>query len=355
MIAPGNTAVVYTYHSEIATWDVPEGTPQLELGNLRPSLAERASRRLVRLAGGRPGDYADWSLGRFMRRTGVRVVLSEWLTDSLRYFDLCRSLDVRFYAHAHGYDSTLKMLSDPQRQAQYRVYADAAGVITVSQLQKDRLASMVGIPAEKIHVRHPGIDVPEAPPKHPARDTIKCLAVGRMLPKKAPLETLEAFANAYRAEPRLRLDYIGEGPLMDVAIKYVQEHDLGEVVHLLGAQPADVTLGYFRASDLYILHSIVDPGTGDEEGLPSTILEAMASGIPVVSTLHAGIPEAVAHGETGFLVQEGDVDAMAEYILNLARDADLRAAVGRKGWEVARERYSSDKCAARLREVLGLN
>jgi glycosyltransferase involved in cell wall biosynthesis len=98
----------------------------------------------------------------------------------------------------------------------------------------------------------------------------------------------------------------------------------------------------------------VDPVSGDSEGLPVSIIEAMAHGLPVVSTRHAGIPEAVVHGETGLLVEEGDLSAMAEAILRLAHDAALRDKMGLAAHERARAHFTWQLERDRLREVLGL-
>src|SRR5690606_2027114 len=96
------------------------------------------------------------------------------------------------------------------------------------------------------------------------------------------------------------------------------------------------------------------PGTGDEEGLPVAILEAMASGLPVVSTRHAGIPEAVIEGTTGYLVDEGDTAGMAAHVVRLARDAELRRRMGHAGWQRALQSFSWPRERARLLELLGL-
>ena len=85
------------------------------------------------------------------------------------------------------------------------------------------------------------------------------------------------------------------------------------------------------------------------------ILEAMAQALPVVSTRHAGIPEAVVEGSTGLLVEEGDAGAMADCLLTLSKDADLRARLGLAGWRRARERYSWEQERASLLDIFGLD
>jgi glycosyltransferase involved in cell wall biosynthesis len=110
-----------------------------------------------------------------------------------------------------------------------------------------------------------------------------------------------------------------------------------------------------RDADMFLQHSITDPATGDEEGLPVAVLEAMANALPVVATRHAGIPEAVLEGATGYLVDEGDTASMADRIVALARDADRRRNMGRAGWQRAGENFSREKERAALLNILGLH
>jgi glycosyltransferase involved in cell wall biosynthesis len=109
-----------------------------------------------------------------------------------------------------------------------------------------------------------------------------------------------------------------------------------------------------KEADIFVQHSIIDPETGDEEGLPVAILEAMASSLPVVSTYHAGIPEAVNHDETGLLVEEGNSKKMAEYLVTLARDADLRNQMGQAAWQRAQLHFSWQLESKQLRQLMGL-
>jgi glycosyltransferase involved in cell wall biosynthesis len=175
-----------------------------------------------------------------------------------------------------------------------------------------------------------------------------------MVAKKAPMLTLEAFRRALLNNPRMRLDFVGEGDLLDEAIQFVHAHELNDKVKLHGGQPNSVVQEFMKNADIFLQHSRTDPVTGDEEGLPVAILEAMANGLPVVSTRHAGIPEAVVEGVTGYLVDEGDVEAMASHIVLLANNYELRAHFGRSGWQRAQRHFSWKNEKTQLFKVLGL-
>jgi glycosyltransferase involved in cell wall biosynthesis len=278
--------------------------------------------------------------GRFLTRHRVEAVMGEYLDFSLGYLGVARRVGARFYAHAHGYDVS-RRLRDPRWQRAYGRLDEADGVITVSRLSRDRLAAL-GIDPTRIHVVPCGVDVPSEPHARAPGPVVRCVAVGRMVAKKAPIALLDAFRRAHEMCPQLRLDYVGGGPLFAAARQFVESLGLGLVVKLHGWQPTDAVRSLLRDADVFVQHSILDPDTGDEEGLPVSVLEAMAAGLPVVATRHGGIPEAVVAETTGALVAERDVAEMAAQIVRLAVDPDLRSRFGRAAWQRAREHYTWD-------------
>ena len=171
---------------------------------------------------------------------------------------------------------------------------------------------------------------------------IKCIAVGRMVSKKGPLLLLESFRLASEKNDLLKLDFVGAGILYDKALQYVTDFKLEDKVTMHGSLQNDVVINMMKEADIFLQHSITCPDTGDQEGLPVAILEAMAYSLPVVSTFHAGIPEAVKNNESGFLVEEGDTNAMAEAILNLAQDETLRINMGKTGREIIEKKFTWD-------------
>jgi glycosyltransferase involved in cell wall biosynthesis len=127
---------------------------------------------------------------------------------------------------------------------------------------------------------------------------------------------------------------------------------LEPVVTLHGWQPTAAIQACCGDSDVFVQHSILDPETGDEEGLPVAVLEAMAAGLPVVATRHGGIPEAVVAETTGALVGEGDVTEMAAQVVRLAADPDLRSRFGRAAWQRVREHYTWEAERRALLEIM---
>jgi len=289
---------------------------------------------------------------RFLQKHQVQVVMGEWLDWSLPWLRIAQELGIRFFGHAHGYDLSMRLRS-PKWRAEYVRYNRASGVITVSQASRDRLLEL-GLEPMKVHVVPCGVDVPRQPFRRVEQDIIRCVAVGRMVAKKAPILTLDAFRRAAESCPALRLDYIGEGQLLSAVHQFVRAFDLSDRVTLHGGQCNEFVQELMMKADVFLQHSMTDPETGDEEGLPVAILEAMANSLPVVSTRHAGIPEAVLDGVTGYLVEEGDSGGMADRIITLAGNPDLRCCMGEAGWNRAKAYFSWEKEKAELLSILGL-
>jgi glycosyltransferase involved in cell wall biosynthesis len=223
----------------------------------------------------------------------------------------------------------------------------------MSRHSKEALVRL-GLGEQSVHVVPYGVDVPDRAPEHRTGGPVHCLSVGRMVAKKAPLLVLESFRRALGKTPDMRLTMVGDGPLRDAAVDYVRCHDLQKHAELTGSRTPTEVRALLGSADIFVQHSVVDPETGDSEGLPVAILEAMANGLPVVSTRHAGIPEAVVEHETGFLVEEQDVDAMADAIAQLAASASLRERMGGAGHSRAKEHFTWDLERERLRQILGL-
>lgn len=290
-----------------------------------------------------------------IRLHGTTAILGEYLNHSFTFFSALRQrAGLRLFAHAHGYDISLK-LREPLWPENYRRLADMAVLITPSEFARQLLAEH-GVPAERVVVIPYGTSFPKESeiPTRPTEPTgpLRFLAVGRMVGKKAPLNLLKAFQQAEAAHPGITLTVIGDGPLFDTAKAFVESAKLASRVTLLGRQPHDRVIAAFKEHDVYVQHSIVDPETGDMEGLPVAILEAMAWGLPVVSTLHAGIPEGVVHGETGLLSAENDVQTMAANIARLAADPPLVRTLGAAGRVRLEARFSWDVERASLLKLM---
>jgi glycosyltransferase involved in cell wall biosynthesis len=350
-LLPGRTvAVVRSAGANGAGgWTMPG--PTLALNHL-PRRAGRPLVKAARRLGWQPVVEPVRQVRRFLERNQADVIMGEYLDESWPWIGLAKAMGIRFVGHAHGYDVSIR-LRDPVWRARYREYNETAGVIAVSHHSAERLAA-AGVDRTKIHVVPCGVDVPSCPVTRHEHAVVRCLAVGRMVEKKAPIFLLDAFRRAAQGNNRLRLDYVGAGALLPAARQFIRAFQLEPVVTLHGGQPSGTVATLLDDADIFLQHSITDPDSGDEEGLPVAILEAMAHSLPVVSTRHAGIPEAVADGATGYLVDEGDSAGMAERTLALAANVDLRNEMGDAGWRRARDRFAWAHERNTLLEILAL-
>lgn len=351
-LLPGGTVVVATeYERRNADWKA--GCPVLVVNGIRQPLGHRIIHGDSVVEGSTVPDFVAGAVKRFLRKHKVQVILGEYLDQSVRWLDLARELNVRFFAHAHGVDVSGRLRAS-QWRSEYLRYGEGDGVITMSHASHARLISL-GLSESKVHAIPYGVDVPPEHVKRVPGDIVRCLAVGRMVAKKAPILLLDAFRRAFEACPQLRLDYVGAGPLLAAARDFVHAFDLGGRVILHGQQSHEVVRRLMGEADMFVQHSATDIETGDEEGLPVAILEAMSQGLPVVSTRHSGIPEAVSDGITGYLVNEGDAVAMADRIVAIARDNELLQRMSLAGWERASELFTWEREREQLLKLMALS
>jgi len=290
---------------------------------------------------------------RFLRQQKVTVALGEYLDFSIDWCHLMDRLKIAYFIQAHGIDVSSYLCDRKRAEEVAYICRNVAGIFTRSEFHRNRLLE-IGFSENKLYVNPGGVTVDQEWKVRERGEYIFCLAVGRIVPKKGPIFLLDAFRRAAQNCPRLRLDYVGSGPLFPAMRQYVQAHRMGEVVTLHGGvEPGRLAELQARAN-LFLQHSITDPDTGDEEGLPAAIQEAMGQSLPVVSTRHAGIPEAVEHEITGLLSSPGDSKEMARMILLMAEDEKGAAEMSLRAWKKASRDYRWEDERSRLLSAMGI-
>ncbi len=253
----------------------------------------------------------------FLKQERVDVILSEFGNIAPRLAPIAREAGLPIFTYFRGIDASAH-LKNPMRLSSYkRTIPELAGIFAVSQFLLDNLAS-AGVRHPRSFVIPSGVDTALFQPV--AKVPFKCIAIGRLIEKKRPDITIRAFLEATKDVPQARLDVIGEGPFEASCRKIILAQGAQEKVKLLGTQPHEVVREKLASSEVFLQHSVTG-SNGDTEGLPTSIQEAMACGCIVVSTRHAGIPEAVEEGVSGFLADEGDEPSFATAIrqtLNLS-------------------------------------
>jgi glycosyltransferase involved in cell wall biosynthesis len=266
--------------------------------------------------------------------------------------DIAVQSGARLFVHFHGYDASRLLRDFAIRKAYSRLFSVATGIIAPSRYIGEKLMA-AGCPSSKLHVVPCGVDINEFQPVNSDNDGdgARFIAVGRFVPKKAPQRTISAFAQIAARYPTATLDMVGEGSLLTRCKQQVEQLSLSEKVTFHGALPHKAVRSLLASSDIFVQHSVTDD-SGDSEGLPVAILEGMACGLPIVSTRHSGIPEAVLDEVTGLLVPEGDVEAMAAAMSRLLDDPELIKTMGQAGRRRVVENFNSEASLMKLRDVL---
>jgi glycosyltransferase involved in cell wall biosynthesis len=339
-IAPGETVAVAlrSNHPTGGRWNA--DCPVLYLDEI----VNRWPARLAHRAGRSWRELRANAVTSFLRQHDVGVVLGEYLDLFVEFVPVLDTLRIPYVTQGHGIDLSAS-LRDADIARSYQAYRSARAVLTRCEFHRQRLIEL-GLPPQKVHVNPGGVDLPDAAPERAPEAGKRLLAIGRMTAKKGPIYTLEAFRRAAARDPQLRLDYVGGGELEDAVAQFVIACDLQERVTLHGPASEATKARLLEECGVFVQHSLTDPATGDEEGLPASIQEAMANALPVISTRHSGIPEAVVDGQTGLLIDEGDVNGMAEAMLAIGPMAAALGAAGRRralasyGWPHERARLA---------------
>jgi len=297
-----------------------------------------------------PDHVPRFALKRFFSNNGVDVVLAEYGPTGVAVMEACQRAGVPFVVHFHGFDAYHKQTLK-QYESQYkRMFSAARAIIAVSHDMKQQLLNL-GAPQEKVFYNACGVDISLFSGAQPARAEPIAVAVGRFVEKKAPHLTLLAFKEVVEACPDAGLLMIGDGPLWEVCKQLAQALGIDGAVRFLGSRDHVEIAGIMRKALMFVQHSM-GAADGDSEGTPVAVLEAGASGLPVVSTRHGGIPDVVIDGQTGLLVDEGDVSAMAGCMIKLIKNSELAARLGSAAREQVASEFSMQKSIDNLMRIL---
>jgi colanic acid/amylovoran biosynthesis glycosyltransferase len=264
-------------------------------------------------------------LARLRART-PRLVYAHFAPDGHAAMQLAEQLGVPLVTALHGYDVTMTdqamgatRLGREYLQGRPRLQKRGALFLSCSSYVRRRGLD-IGYPEDRTIVHSIGVDVERFKPPTVRRREKFVLFVGRLVEKKGCGNLIEAMVDVQRRSPESDLVVIGAGPLR---LQYeAQAAARGVRCHFLGAQPTTVVREWMARAAVFSVPSVV-ADSGDAEGFGMVFIEAQAMGLPVVSTLSGGIPEAVEHGKTGLLVKECNPAALAEAILELMQNDEL--------------------------------
>jgi len=256
-------------------------------------------------------------------------------------------------ASFYGYDASVKEVVEAYRERYVRLFEDASLILVEGSAMKRRLEAL-GCPSSKIRIHRIGIHPSTYRFRErtgPASGPVTLLMCGRMVPKKGYPIALRALDQARRRGARLALRIIGDGPERPVVEETIRGLGLQDAVRLLGSQPREVFLDEMDRADIYVQPSLTASDGDSEGGAPTTLLEAQASGLPILTTRHADIPEIVTEGGSALLSDEGDAGGLAENMAHLASDPSAWPAMGRAGRAHVQFRHDARLLAAALEDL----
>ncbi len=229
----------------------------------------------------------------------------------------------------HGADVMLRA-SDPEYAMKLRkVFATVPLILARSRSLERRLIQL-GCPADRIRINRTGVPLQQFPMirrEAPVGGAWNFLQACRLIPKKGLTTCLRAFAIFHASHPEAKLFIAGKGPLQPVLETLAAQLGIGGHVHFTGFLSQPDLLELYRRCHIF-LHPSEMPADENQEGIPNSILEAMATGMPVLATQHGGIPEAVENGRCGALVAERDYAALAAEMAKMTRSRRTFAEMG---------------------------
>ncbi len=295
--------------------------------------------------------FYTYFLTKFLRHHKPDSVLAQYGITGACVLDSCQKAGIPLIVHFHGFDASDQKTLQTYQAAYTTLFSYAHAIVAVSEDMRTQLIRL-GAEATKVVNISCGINVDFFAGAQPEKAEKIILAVGRLTGKKAPHLTIQAFTVVLEKHPDARLIMIGSGELEQKCKQQIADLNIGDAVQLLGVKGPDEICQWMHKSRMFVQHSMVNPENGDSEGTPNSILEASSAGLPIVSTRHAGIKDAVEHGTTGFLTEEGDWQTMAVYMMQLLDDPQLAGEMGQQGRRKMLDEYDVIKQTQKLHTIL---
>jgi colanic acid/amylovoran biosynthesis glycosyltransferase len=252
----------------------------------------------------------------------------------------------------HGADVLVDMHKPAYRGATEQMLAAVKRVLVRSE-SLQRAVAELGCPPEKIVIQRTGIPIDEFPFRD--RTTApngewRLLQAGRLIEKKGIATTLRAFAKFHEIFPASNMTIAGEGPELEDLQALAKELGVASAVFFAGFVSQSKLRELFYSSHMF-LHPSETGRDGNQEGVPNSMLEAMATGLPIFTTRHGGIPEAVEHGASGVLVDERDDEALARAMISAAKHPEQLNQMGRAAAKHVAKKFEQAEQTRRLEEI----
>lgn len=284
-------------------------------------------------------------LAKHARAESVRLLHFHYLVDARFFLALKRLTQLPAVVSVYGYDVSFfpRILWGYGQRYLQPIFHEMDWFIAMSKdMRRDLI--QIGCPEHKIVVHYYGTDTDRfAYPErtYPEKSGVGILICGTLEPKKAQdrvLRALHLWEQRKQSQRSFRITFMGDGPLRPRLESLVHEYGWQDRIRFLGHVPyhSPRLVEEYQRADIFALPSVTI--NGDKEGIPGTIVEAMACGLPVVSTYHAGVPEVITHEYDGLLVEERDLEGLSQALGRLIEDRALRERLGHAAAQTATSR-----------------
>ncbi|RFU61296.1 glycosyltransferase [Peribacillus glennii] len=288
-----------------------------------------------------------------LRTQKISLIHARFGVTGADLLEVKKVLGIPMLTSFHGFDLPTNLKSMQRYGNRLEPLFEHGDAFTVTSVNMKNILVKYGCSPEKIFVHHSGINVGKFSYKKrsvPENGIITVLSVGRLIEKKGMEYLIEAVHQVHQEYPGIRLRIAGDGKLRRTLEKQVERLLLGEVVEFLGEVTHQAVAEEMEKAQLFALASTTD-NVGNQEGIPNVLKEAMACGLPVLSTNHAGIPELVVDGKSGLLVPERDSAALAERLLHFIQHPEDWERFGTHGRETVEQFFNIERQIENLEAI----
>lgn len=283
----------------------------------------------------------------------AKLIHAHFGPSGLEILPVAKDLGLPLIVTFHGYDAS-SLLRKKGYVSQLKALFDYAHIIAVSKTMRERLIENGANPV-KVQTHYIGVPIEDFKyiRRTPLRDKVEnggminFLQVSNFVEKKGHEYTVRAFSNFLSVYPQSRLTLAGDGPLRKGIEALCGDLGIADKVRFLGKIPRRQVLLLMSKADIFLHHSVT-ADNGDEEGIPTAIMEAMATGLIVISSLHSGIPELVTDGINGFLVQERDIKGYASKMIETLNCGNE---IGQQATEAVKENFNLSLQNEKLKNI----
>lgn len=327
-----------------------DAVPRLSLRKDKSSGTGRLSRRALFLT-----RHEVTEIISFLAKYDPSVLHLHYGSDAGIYYPLVKKLRIPSVVSFYGYDCSgfpSIMFGMGRSYLKARVFHLASKVLAMSPDMENDLVT-IGCPRQNIVVHYYGSDVGKffIERTYQQQPRTEFVMVSGLEPQKGHIFLLKAFKEAYADNKALQLEIYGSGRAEDEVSSFIRCNNMDYVyMHGPVRYGSSEHVRALRSADVFIHPSVTD-SRGNKEGIPGAVVEAMAAGLPVISTFHAGIPHIIRNGETGLLVKEWDVNSLKAEILRTSGDLSLRKRLGQNAQKYAVENLDLLKREKELEKI----